>query len=145
MAWYAHYVTAGIVAQNETYKIMASVLLDTHVLLWILTRSKRLKETSWLSRFPRWLISPVTLLELKFLDECGKLQIDMINVTKKLAEDERFIVDDPSLEAVFKKAMDLSWTRDPFDRLLVAHSLVREVPLGTVDGHIKHHCPSLIA
>lgn len=116
---------------------MSSVLLDTHILLWILTNSPRLKEISWLDNKLNWMVSPISLLELKFLDECGKIKIDVKKVSQGLSQDERFIMEDVSLEELCKQAWDLNWTRDPFDRLLVAHSLIRFVPLGTVDHLIR--------
>jgi PIN domain nuclease of toxin-antitoxin system len=36
-------------------------------------------------------------------------------------------------------AMPLSWTRDPFDRLLVATALLHEAPLITRDARIQEH------
>jgi PIN domain nuclease of toxin-antitoxin system len=38
-----------------------------------------------------------------------------------------------------RQALPLDWTRDPFDRLLVAHSRARRVPLCTVDRLILSH------
>lgn len=116
---------------------MAAVLVDTHVLLWILSNSPRLKELSWFHQELDWTVSPISLLELKFLDECGKIRVDVKKVSEGLSQDERFIMNDVSLEELCKQAWDLNWTRDPFDRLLVAHSLVRSIPLGTVDQLIR--------
>jgi len=36
-------------------------------------------------------------------------------------------------------ALGLASTRDPFDRMLVAHSLARGVPLCTADREIRRH------
>lgn len=58
-------------------------------------------------------------------------------------EDPRFAVDDISLVALVRHALRLGWTRDPFDRLLVAHSLARRAPLCTLDGRIRRNQPPL--
>ena len=113
-----------------------SVLLDTHVLLWTLAGSSRLKELPRLKDFPSWTLSPISFLEIKFLQECGRLKLNLPEILKKLHQDDRFLIDSPSLEGVCLAALDLSWTRDPFDRLLVAHSKLRSIPLATVDQNI---------
>ncbi len=41
--------------------------------------------------------------------------------------------------SLVRRAMDLVWTRDPFDRFLAAHRLVRRVPLCAVDQVIVEH------
>jgi PIN domain nuclease of toxin-antitoxin system len=38
-------------------------------------------------------------------------------------------------------AIDLQWTRDPFDRLIAAHAIVADVPLVTADRTIREHLP----
>jgi PIN domain nuclease of toxin-antitoxin system len=43
------------------------------------------------------------------------------------------------LLALVEKAIPLSWTRDPFDRLLAAHSEARRVPLCTLDRTLRHN------
>ena len=53
--------------------------------------------------------------------------------------DPRFIVDDIGIEILVNQALALTWTRDPFDRLLAAHSLARRVPLCTTDRVIRSH------
>jgi PIN domain nuclease of toxin-antitoxin system len=110
-----------------------SCLLDTHFLIWILTKSKRLKEFAWLDEYRPWGLSPVSILELQFLWEAGKLHIHDVSFITALLADRRFIVDDVSIMTLTQKAMNVSWTRDPFDRLLAAHSLARRAPLCSVD------------
>ena len=127
------------IAENKE-KLMAqslSVLIDTHILVWILTRSRRLNDFTWLCDYSRWTISPVSLLEMRFLYECGKISADLPGVFSSLRRDARFHIDDISLEEVCEAALDLHWTRDPFDRLLVAHSMARSLPLGTCDALIR--------
>jgi PIN domain nuclease of toxin-antitoxin system len=43
-------------------------------------------------------------------------------------------VDDPPAAAWFDTAVGMGWTRDPFDRLLAAHAVLRGWRLATVDG-----------
>lgn len=48
--------------------------------------------------------------------------------------DSQFVVDEVPLVTLVRHALALTWTRDPFDRLLAAHSLARRLPLCTVDS-----------
>lgn len=111
-------------------------LLDTHFLLWILLGAERLKAYPWLDRYRPWGVSPVSLLELRFLAEVGRLEADVPAVLEALAGDRRFTVDEAPLLALVRHALPLDWTRDPFDRLLAAHSMARRMPLCTVDGRV---------
>jgi PIN domain nuclease of toxin-antitoxin system len=48
---------------------------------------------------------------------------------------------DIPMAAVTRAAVDLSWTRDPFDRLIAAHAIAADVPLLTADSVILQHLP----
>ncbi len=45
-------------------------------------------------------------------------------------------VADTSLAELIQAAAALSWTRDPFDRLIAAHAIVANAPLVTADESI---------
>ncbi len=108
-------------------------LLDTHFLIWILTESKRTKAFPWLEGYKPWGVSPVSVLEIQFLAEIGRLEARTPDLAEALKHDSRFVVDEVGLVPLVEKALRLEWTRDPFDRLLVAHSLVRRTAICTVD------------
>jgi PIN domain nuclease of toxin-antitoxin system len=109
------------------------VLLDTHFLLWIVLESARLDAYPWLDDYRPWGVSPVSLLEIQFLGEIGRVEVRQPQFLDALTADPRFDVDEPSFLGVIRRALDSDWTRDPFDRLLAAHSTARRVPLCTVD------------
>jgi PIN domain nuclease of toxin-antitoxin system len=46
-----------------------------------------------------------------------------------------------SLAELTRAAADLSWTRDPFDRLIAAHAIVANASLVTADDTIREHLP----
>ena len=116
-----------------------TALLDTHFLLWITLRSKRLRAYPWIDRYAPWTISPVSLLEVAFLGEAGRLELRQREFVARLRGDERFVVDDVAAALLVSAAFGLSWTRDPFDRLLAAHSAARRLPFCTVDPIIREH------
>lgn len=50
-------------------------------------------------------------------------------------------VADISLAELARTAAGLSWTRDPFDRMIAAHAIVADVPLVTADRTILDNLP----
>jgi PIN domain nuclease of toxin-antitoxin system len=114
-----------------------TLLLDTHFLIWLALNSKRLANFPWLDRYRPWGLSPVSFLEIQFLAEVGRLSVSNPEFTSAVMNDRRFIVDDISLATLIGHALRLDWTRDPFDRLLVAHSLARRVAFCTTDRVIR--------
>lgn len=116
-----------------------TTLLDTHFLIWLTLGSSRLSKFPWLERYRPWGISPVSLLEIQYLAEVGRLEVQNPEFTEQVLRDERFVVDEVPLLSLMRHALVLSWTRDPFDRLLAAHSAARQIPLCTTDRTIRTH------
>jgi len=116
-----------------------TLLLDTHFLIWLVLGSKRLNEFPWIERHRPWGVSPVSFLEIQLLAEIGRLSVRNPEFTNAVMDDPWFTVDDIPLVTVIRHGLRLDWTRDPFDRILVAHSLARRIPLCTVDRRIRAH------
>ena len=114
-----------------------TLLLDTHFLLWAVLGLPRIDAFPWMDRYRPWGVSPVSLLELKFLSEVGRLELDEVGFVHALRQDPRFILDEVPLMALVGHALPLTWTRDPFDRLLAAHSAARRTPLATLDRRMR--------
>lgn len=113
------------------------LLLDTHFLLWAVLGVPRFDEFPWLERYLPWGISPISFLEIRFLSEVGRLEARMPALMEAVGRDPRFVVDEVPLVALIRHALPLEWTRDPFDRLIVAHSAARRTPLCTLDRRIR--------
>lgn len=115
--------------------------LDTHaaIFLWegrtelFGSGSRELLEQAVLQ------ISPLVRLELGFLREVGKLKIEPDHLLGALTADYGVAVSSDPLDRLIPLAMPLSWTRDPFDRLLVATALLHAAPLITRDAKIQEH------
>ena len=114
-------------------------ILDTHFLIWIVSDSKRLRNYPWLKQYEPWGVSPVSLLEIQLLAEVGRRRIDNPRFAEEVMDDPRFVVDEVPFVALIRKSLELSWTRDPFDRLIAAHSLARRIPLCSVDELMREH------
>jgi PIN domain nuclease of toxin-antitoxin system len=117
------------------------ILLDTHALLWIHQGKRRAR--SLIRDAARLYASPVSLLELQMLVEVGRLRLRPRATVQELFADDRWLVDEPPSNAWFSHSLDLNWTRDPFDRLLVAHARLRGWKLATADAvMLEHLAPS---
>jgi PIN domain nuclease of toxin-antitoxin system len=116
-----------------------NLLLDTHFLLWVVLGLPRLDEFEWLDGYRPWGVSPVSFLEVAFLSEVGRLEVRRGEFMEAVGRDPRFVVDEAPLGALVSHAVEMEWTRDPFDRLLAAHSRARRVPLCTLDRRIRAH------
>jgi PIN domain nuclease of toxin-antitoxin system len=120
--------------------------LDTHAVIFLWegrtevfgAGSRELLEQSVL------LVSPLVRLEMGFLKEVGKLKVEPDQILGSLTSDYGAILSEDSLEALIPLAMPLSWTRDPFDRLLVATALLHQAPLVTRDSRIHEHFPGAV-
>ena len=108
------------------------ILLDTHALVWLSTGHRRARPLDGRARL---FASPASVLEIQFLIEAGRLRLRVASLDA-FASDRRWTLDDPAAAGWFRKACDVSWTRDPFDRLLVAHARLRNWRLATADEHL---------
>lgn len=82
-------------------------------------------------------ISPAVLLELEFMHEIGRTRSGARIVARYLGEELDIRIAEDSFAQVAEGALDLIFTRDPFDRLIVAHAVVLKVPLITFDAQIQ--------
>jgi PIN domain nuclease of toxin-antitoxin system len=106
------------------------ILLDTHALIWLAKGHRRARP---LQQLPRLYLSPATVLELQFLAEARRVRFAGGGSPTSLASDDRWRLDEPPSGKWFATACDIQWTRDPFDRLLVAHARFRGWRLATAD------------
>lgn len=114
------------------------ILLDTNALIWLEQGHRRAKALARATS--RLHISPASLLELQFLVEAGRIRLKNVSVAD-IGHDGRWTLDDPPSAAWFSKAVDMTWTRDPFDRLLVAHARLRGWRLATGDTRLLERLP----
>jgi PIN domain nuclease of toxin-antitoxin system len=112
------------------------ILLDTHALLWLDGGHRRARALA--SMHASLYISPVTVLELQVLQEAGRLR-RLPGARPTPVGDPRWLLDDPPAARWFDTALELTWTRDMFDRLLVAHARLRGWRLATADQTILEH------
>jgi PIN domain nuclease of toxin-antitoxin system len=106
------------------------ILLDTNALIWLHQHHRR---TRTLEKRTTLYASPASILELQILVEAGRMRLKGDATVDQLVGDERWLLDDPPSADWFVRAVDVGWTHDPFDRLLVAHAELRGWRLATSD------------
>ena len=109
------------------------ILLDTSALIWLHQRDRRTKR---LEKNVTLYASPASLLELQILVEAGRLRLRAGYSVDQFVGDARWLLDDPPAADWFSQAVEVGWTRDPFDRLIVAHAELRGWRLATGDAAI---------
>jgi PIN domain nuclease of toxin-antitoxin system len=121
---------------------MASLIYaDTHVVAWLYAgradlippRARALLEDNSM------LVSPMVALELEYLFETGRTAEPARRVLHTLGREIGLQVCDLPFPDVVEVAARQSWTRDPFDRIIVAQAALRRAPLVTRDAAIRAH------
>ena len=81
----------------------------------------------------------MVLLELHVLCEIGRLSIDPDRFYADVLADGEITESSDSIALVAREASRLAWTRDPFDRLIVATAMLHRAKLVTKDVKITEH------
>jgi PIN domain nuclease of toxin-antitoxin system len=119
------------------------VLIDTHVAVFLHGR-----QTRKLSLEARVLLDnndivlpEMARLELQYLNEIGRISETPANIIQFLYTEIGLTVSKTSMSRLVDKANLLTWTRDPFDRLICADAGVHNIPLITHDQKILANFP----
>lgn len=86
-------------------------------------------------------LSPIASLELGYLHEVGRARDPLATMLAQLRRDIGLEIEDISAADLASAALGLSWTRDPFDRLIAAHAIIAGAPLLTADRTLLEHLP----
>jgi PIN domain nuclease of toxin-antitoxin system len=89
-------------------------------------------------------VSPIVELELTYLYEIGRVSEPASAPLAALRRTLGLQIADVPLMELVQAAASLSWTRDPFDRLIAAHAIVANAPLVTADETIRANLPLAI-
>lgn len=115
-------------------------LLDTQILIWSLIEPDRIEKRikSLVDRQDNSIfVSCISIFEIEQKKQLGKLKFDY--EFKTMIDDGAFEILDLKFEHVNQiKTLPLIH-RDPFDRLIIAQSMVENMPLITSDKHIHQY------
>ncbi|MGB4777042.1 type II toxin-antitoxin system VapC family toxin [Microbacterium sp.] len=119
--------------------------LDTHVVVWLYAGEH--------SRFPAALrdrlnaeslrISPTVRLELSYLHEIGRIAVSPDRILAELSSSIGLDEDTEGFARVVDIAQTMTFTRDPFDRMIAAQAAAAGAGLVTKDERIAAAQPAL--
>lgn len=117
------------------------IYLDTHIVVWLFAgfNGKLSRETRELMNQHELFISPFVRLELEYLYETQRVTVDSTTITADLAARLGLMVCDKELNRIVSQALAFAWTRNPFDRLIVAHASLDNNMLISQDRNICNH------
>ena len=117
------------------------IYLDTHVVAWL--------YAGRISLFPNYVqkmlsreelsISPIVVLELQYLFEIGRVSKKGTDVVLELEKRIGLKTCEHTFSDVVENAIKQDWTRDPFDRIIVAQASIRSKKVVTKDETILKH------
>lgn len=115
--------------------------LDTHVVVRLYAGDRELfpsRARAALDR-ARLVYSPIVELEVQYLYEIGRIIVGPDTILPYLTDRIGLALDETPYVVVARAARALSWTRDPFDRLITAAAIVSNHSLLTRDQSIRDH------
>jgi PIN domain nuclease of toxin-antitoxin system len=92
----------------------------------------------------RLVYAPIVELEVQYLFEIGRITAGPETIFPYLADRIALAADETPFIVVSRAARGLSWTRDPFDRMITAAAVAADQPLLTRDATIRAHYPKAI-
>jgi PIN domain nuclease of toxin-antitoxin system len=119
----------------------AVIHVDTHVVAWLYEgRIDLLPETAArLIEESEVVISPMVELELEYLHEIGRARVGSRSVIDELYARIGLRASRASFASIIEHARGITWTRDPFDRIIVATAMADDAVLLTRDETILAH------
>lgn len=115
------------------------IFLDTHVAIWLysgrldLFRPKVLR----LINDNQVCISHLVRLEMKYLNEIGRINQHPDMIIDALIDEIGLVFSNNSIERIVSQAIHLDFTRDPFDRIIVADAYINNSYLISKDQNIR--------
>jgi PIN domain nuclease of toxin-antitoxin system len=121
--------------------VAALTYLDTHVAAWLYAGRIDLfsRRAANAIEEAELLISPMVALELQYLRETGRIAVGANTIVRALQAQIGLRVCDLVFPTVVGSALEQSWTRDPFDRIIVGHAAAAGRSLISKDRSIRRH------
>ncbi len=121
--------------------------LDTNVAVWLAEGNLQRISPAARDRIENddLLLSPMVLMELEYLREIQRILLPARDLLTKLAHEIGVRVCDLDYPSIIDAALDEKWTRDPFDRIIVAQAKANGFAwLLSSDAEIQSHYPRTV-
>jgi PIN domain nuclease of toxin-antitoxin system len=117
------------------------VYIDTHIVVWLFEKQLKKFSPSTLDILEKnqILISPMVALELEFLNEVKKIKHHAKDIISELTFTIGLEITHSNFHHIIEHAINFEWTRDPFDRIIVAEASTYNATLITHDKTILTH------
>jgi PIN domain nuclease of toxin-antitoxin system len=119
--------------------------VDTQVAVWLAegNLAKISQKAISLIQLGDVRISPMAVVELQYLYEIRRIVVPPPEILVKLNAEIGLTVCDHPFPIIAEIGLGEGWTRDPFDRIIVAHAKANGVaPLLTTDEAIRANYPN---
>jgi len=113
--------------------------LDTHIVVWLYEKRLNLlseKAKKYIEENDLF-ISPIVEMEIEYLFEIGKIIDNSETIVSHLEKYIDLRVDEGDFREIVKISINEKWTRDPFDRIIVAHAKLKDLTLISKDETIS--------
>ncbi|MEL7246154.1 MAG: type II toxin-antitoxin system VapC family toxin [Cyanobacteria bacterium J06573_2] len=115
-----------------------NILLDTHVFIWSTANPERLSQTVTnllTDTNNTWIVSIASVWEMQIKLQLGKLNLnstlpELIDNQQQVNNLQILPID---LAHIYALNNLPSHHKDPFDRLLIAQSIVEQIPIASID------------
>jgi PIN domain nuclease of toxin-antitoxin system len=121
--------------------------LDTHVVVWLCANNLTRISAPALDAINEHdlLISPAVLIELNYLYQINRIVRAPQDLAKQLRMQIGVQICNHSFSDLAETALFETWTRDPFDLLIVSHAKANGfATLITSDEKIRNHYPKAV-
>jgi PIN domain nuclease of toxin-antitoxin system len=117
------------------------IYLDTHIIVWLYGGFKDKLSDLGKSLIDEEdiYISPIVRLELQYLYEIERVTVSADVILNDLFSRIGLRICDQDFNSIISQALTIDWTRDPFDRLIVANALINHNIIITKDSNILAH------
>lgn len=122
------------------------VFLDTHIVVWLYDAllNKLSPHAQSVLENGELRISPMSILELQYLYEIKRINVKPKTILHHLEINIDLKKDEAHFSDIVAEAMSFTWTRDPFDRIIVAQAKYNKAYLVTADQIIQAHYPLFV-
>jgi len=114
------------------------IFLDTHIVVWLyagLTEKLSNKAIEAIENNDI-VISQMVRLELQYLFEIGRITVPAVDIITSMNGAIGLTIHTMPVDKVFSQALEQTWTRDVFDRIITSEAMMVDSVLITKDKTI---------
>jgi PIN domain nuclease of toxin-antitoxin system len=122
------------------------IFLDTHAVIWLYSGQLGLFNPKVLKLIntEQVCISHIVKLEIQYLYEIKRVKYESGLIIDTLIDEIGLMFSDNNFDSIVRQSIHLSFTRDPFDRIIVADASINNSKLISKDRNLKKHYKNTI-